>query len=219
MLKNVSPSEETITGGQIVKLTDVIAAALRKSGLPSDASQQVIESQGAEIAGKVVEDVRTRVEAYQCSVEPHILQRKPFDPEKFIGKGWKVDEQVGKRTGGNLGAGQIIRKDYLKSGESYINGEERLKRIKATPEDIQLDGDDFLALWQEEGHKALNWLYKTKAITWLSFWGIILRSPGGHRSVLYLCRLEDGSWRWGYDWVDDDVWYAGHPAAVLASSK
>ena len=60
-MSNMSPSKETITGGQIVKLTDVIAAELRKSDLPRDASQQVIESQGKKIAKKVVEDFRTRV--------------------------------------------------------------------------------------------------------------------------------------------------------------
>jgi len=216
--KDVSPSEETITGGQIVKLTDVIAAKLRKSDLPSDPSQQVIESQGAEIAKNVVEDFRTRVEAYQCAIEPHILKRQSFDPVKFIGKGWLIDDQVSKRTGDNLDAGNITRKDYLKKKESYINGEERLKRIKAVrEEDLQLDAEDFLALWQEEGHTTLNWLYETKGITWLSFWGAILRGPVGDRHVLYLYRLEDGSWSWHYNWVDYVDWYASRPAGVLAS--
>jgi len=215
--KDVSPSEETITGGQIVKLTDVIAAKLRKSGLPSDASQQVIELQGAKIAEKVVEDFRTRVEAYQRATEPHILKRQPFDPVKFIGKGWTIDEQVGERTGDNLDAGKIVRKDYLKSGESSVNGEERLKRIKAAPGDVQLDADDFLALYEEKGQLTLRWFYETKSITWLSFWGTILRRPDGGRYVLCLCRGGGGSWHWYYRWVDSARWDACDPAGVLAS--
>jgi hypothetical protein len=217
MSKNMSPSEATITGGQIVKLTDVIAAALRKSGLPSEPSQHVIELQGPRIAEKVVEDVRTRVEAYQRSVEPHILQRKPFDPEKFLSKGWEIVERIGQRSGSNLDAGKIVRKDYLKKGESSINGEERLRRIKANPGDIQLDGEDFLALYEEEDQKTLRWLYETQGITWLSCWGIILRSPNGNRDVLCLYRDDGGSWDWDDRWVDGDDWRASYPAAVLAS--
>jgi hypothetical protein len=217
--KDVSPSEETITGGQIVKLTDVIAAKLRKSGLPRDASQQVIELQGAEIAEKVVGDFCTRVEAYQRATEPHILKRQPFDPVKFIGKGWTIDEQVGERTGDNLDAGEIVRKDYLKSGESSINGEERLKRIKAAPGDVQLDADDFLALYEEKGQLTLRWLYETKSIARLSFWGTILQDPDGDRRVLYLDRREGGSWDWDCDWVDSGHWDDGLPAGVLASSN
>lgn len=148
----------------------------------------------------------------------HILKRQPFDPVKFLGKDWTVDERVGSRTGGNLDAGQILRKDYLRKGESSINGEERLKRIKAAPADVQLDAEDFLALWQEEGHKTLNWLYETKSISWLSFWGTILRNPYGNRGVLYLCRRGDGSWSWSCSWVGRDFWSASPPSGVLASS-
>ncbi|MEK7639868.1 MAG: hypothetical protein AAB424_01890 [Patescibacteria group bacterium] len=146
----------------------------------------------------------------------HILERKRFDPAKFMGKGWTIDERVGQRSGSNLDAGKIIRKDYLKAGESFINGEERLKRIKANPADIQYDEQDFLALYEEKGQKTLRWLYDTQGITSLSFWGIILRIPLGDRRVLYLYRGGHGSWYWVFFWLDDD-WYAGNPSAVLAS--
>lgn len=217
MEKSMSPSQEPISSGKIAKFIDLQTAALRKSNLPVAETQYVLENQGADIADAFVTDVRRRVEARQRAIELHLLQRKPFDPEKFIGKGWKVDEQVGKRTGGNLDAGQITRKDYLKSGESYINGEERLKRIKAAPDDIQMDGEDFLALYEEKGQLTLRWLYDTKGITWLSFWGIILRRPSGDRNVLYLCRHGGGSWDWSAYWVVDDDWNASDPSAVLAS--
>ncbi|MCH7492873.1 hypothetical protein IID19_04805 [Patescibacteria group bacterium] len=124
--------------------------------------------------------------------KPHILKRQPFDPEQFLGKGWKIDEQVGNRTGDNLDAGKIVTNDYLRERASSINGEDRLKRIKAATEDIQLDASDFLALWKEKDHVTLKWLYDTRGITWLSFWGTILRGPDGLRHVLYLDRRGGG---------------------------
>lgn len=215
--KLMSPSSETVSDGQGVKLVDLVIARLRKSGLDHGASQYVLEHEGSAIADDIVADFRRRVEARLRAIEPHILKRQPFNPAQFLGKGWSVDEQVGTRTGDNLDAGQIVRKDYLRMSESSINGEERLKRIKNAPEDVQLDAEDFLALWQEEGHATLNWLYGTRGITWLSFWGTILRSPGGDRDVLYLYRRDGGSWRWGCRWVGFGYWDAVSPAGVLAS--
>jgi len=214
--KDVSPSEATVTKGQCGKWYDVLVDRLVKSGLPSGPTQYVLEHYGVEVAEVVVADVTRRVEAHIRATEPHILKRRPLDPATFIGKRWSVAERVGERSGGNLDAGKIAVKDYLKKGESYINGEVRLRRIK-TAKDIQLDADDFLALWQEEGHKTLNWLYETKNITWLSFWGTILLDPDGYRFVLYLCRRRGGSWRWDCRWVGYGRWFTVGPAGVLAS--
>ena len=188
-------------------------AKLCKSGLPSAPTQYVLENEGDELMDKFVDLTRSRVEARIRATEPHILQRKPFNLEKFFGgKGWEIVERIGQRSGSNLDAGKIVPKDYLKKGEFFVNGEERLRRIKAEfPSDPQIDGQDFLALYEEEGQLTLRWLYDTKGITWLSCWGVILRSPNGNRSVLDLCRRDDGSWRWCYNWV------ASRPAAVLAS--
>lgn len=148
----------------------------------------------------------------------HILKCRKFDPVSFLGKGWVIDEKVEKWKGTTLDANLITTKDYLREGETYINGEERFKRIKEATGDIQCDAQDFMALIQEKGHVTLNWLYETKGITWLSFWGTILRSPGGRRSVLYLYRSGVGSWRSDYGWLAYD-WRDSNPAAVLASSS
>jgi len=146
-----------------------------------------------------------------------ILVRKRFDPTTFISEHWSIAEFLGRRRGGNLDARQIVQKTYLRDGESFTTGEERLRRIKATPDDIQLDGEDFLALYKEEGQLTLRWLYETQGIRRLSFWGTILRSPSGGRVVLYLYRSDDGSWNWSCRWVGNDHWSASYPAAVLVS--
>lgn len=150
-------------------------------------------------------------------MELHILARKPFDPATFIGNGWTIDERIGQRSGDTLDTGRIDCKVYLKPGESSIDGEECQRRIKASPNDPQLDEQDFLALYEEEGQLTLRWLYDTKGITWLSCWGVILRHPYGPRYVLYLDRHDDGSWAWGCYKVNNGVWADFFPAAVLTS--
>lgn len=220
MSKNMPPSTDTpITRGQVDRLYDRFVVGLCKSGLPSEPTQYVLENEGNELVDEFVDATRRRVESRIRATEPHILKRQPFDPAKFIGKGWTIDEQVCRRTEDNLDAGEIVRKDYLKSGEASINGEERLRRIKAAPGDVQLNGEDFLALYEEKGQLTLWWLYETKGITWLSFWGIILRHPVSRRFVLYLYRKDDGSWGWGCGWVDGGEWSARIPSAALASSN
>ncbi|MFA6391529.1 MAG: hypothetical protein WCW66_02070 [Patescibacteria group bacterium] len=155
-------------------------------------------------------------DAVSKDVSPsHLLKRLPFNPEQFLGKGWKIDEQVGRRTGDNLDAGRIVGKDYLRRWEYNISGEQCLRRIKAKS-DVQLDADDFLALWQENGHVTLKWLYGTKGITFLSFWGTILRYPFGDRFVLCLDRFGNGSWNCDYYWVDCGSWGTSRPSSVLA---
>lgn len=216
MSKDVSPSEGTITKGQSGKLVDVCVDALTKSGLPSEPTQYVVEHEGTAIAEALVADVRRRVEARLRTIEPHVLERLPFSPVSLLGKGWEVAERVGQRSGGNLDAGCITLKDYLRGGESYISGEGRLNRIKAS-HDVQLDAEDFMALWSEKGHATLRWLYDTKGITWLSFWGTILRGPSGYRDVLYLYRDDGGSWHWDCRWLGRG-WDGDGPAAVLASN-
>lgn len=61
MASAVSPST-TLTAGQVAKFADLLTAALRKSNLPSEPTQQVLENQGAALADEFVASVRRRVE-------------------------------------------------------------------------------------------------------------------------------------------------------------
>lgn len=60
-METMTPS--TITTGQIGKLQDLLGAALRKSGLMSEPTQQVIETQGEPLVVELVTVIRKRVEA------------------------------------------------------------------------------------------------------------------------------------------------------------
>jgi hypothetical protein len=62
MTKVVTPSEGTITAGQIGKIQELLGAGLRKSGLLSEPIQNVIEQQGDSLVADLVAVVRRRVE-------------------------------------------------------------------------------------------------------------------------------------------------------------
>jgi len=216
------PKFKSPTGPQFTQVgrhaADAMKSVAASMGLSLDEVQAGVII-NPDLQPKFQQLLREMAEEHRLATTPHLLQRKPFDPEKFsgLGKGWKIVERIGQRVGNILDAGKISRKDYLEKGESYISGEKRLERIKANQTDIQLDGEDFLALYEEEGQKTLRWLHDTKGITWLSFWGIILEHPNGRRGVLCLDREDDGSWGWYYGWVDDGRWGTSYPSGVLAS--
>lgn len=60
-METMSPS--SITAGQIGKFQELLGAGLRKSGLLSDPSQQVLETQGEPLVAELVAAIRKRVEA------------------------------------------------------------------------------------------------------------------------------------------------------------
>ena len=62
MTKVVTPSKNTVTPAQCGKIYDLFVAAMKKSGLPGDSTQQVIEKQGKELAAEFVTAVRHRVD-------------------------------------------------------------------------------------------------------------------------------------------------------------
>lgn len=63
MADNAVTPFETITNGQIGKINDLVAAKLRKSGLSSDLVQEILKTQGGDLATNLVADLRRRVEA------------------------------------------------------------------------------------------------------------------------------------------------------------
>ena len=156
----------------------------------------------------------------------------PFDPAKFIGEGWAFWK--GRKDGNGLegeeerdkGSVVLTEMDFdkaeflacLEKGESSITGEEKLAcLIKSV---CTLFGATvFMGLWQDyqsrqnKSETVLEKLYQQKGITYVDFFGDILRSPHGNRCVLCLFRLGDGRWRWHYLWLDDG-WSERHLSAV-----
>ena len=69
------PSDETISAGQVGKIQEDLGAALRKSGLPREPVQQVIENQSAALNAELVAVVRKYVEM----VSNIIVRRVPVN--------------------------------------------------------------------------------------------------------------------------------------------
>ncbi|MCX6713049.1 MAG: hypothetical protein NTY66_02475, partial [Candidatus Vogelbacteria bacterium] len=67
-------------------------------------------------------------------------------------------------------------------------------------------------------NSVLGWLYRTRKITYLDFFGLVLRDPDGRRCVLCLYRHGDGSWLWNYYWLDGD-WESERCSAGLANDS
>lgn len=146
-----------------------------------------------------------------------IDRSKPFNPAKFIGKGWtieKEDERSLKLTELDLVKVQFVT--MLKGNESSITCEEKLTRLKNS-DYIRLDAKIFQTLWENKSLIPESWKDKVNGNTrYIFFDGTELRGPDGDRCVLYLYWY-DGEWLWYYRWLDDD-WSANTPSAVLASN-
>ncbi len=153
--------------------------------------------------------------------EPKVItidRSTPFNPE-FVGQRWKIDtdEQEDTRSLGltQLDLTAIRFKTMLKDGESFIDGEEKIKRLK-TSKNIRLDVKIFQTLWENKHLIPERWKEKTNGnTTYIYFDGTILLNPDGDRYVLCLC-WDGGEWDWDYIWLDN-AWFANDPSAVLES--
>src|ERR687895_90509 len=160
--------------------------------------------------------------------ENHILtidRATPFNPTAFTGEGWSIwrgpingnglkgveeqDRRSLKLT--EVDFSRVSFETCLEEGETRITGEEKLRRHESAGH-ICLDAKVGQTLFEEEGHKTLNWL-KDRGITWMEFPGTILRSRGGSRCVLALYWGGSG-WHWDVFWLENDR-NAHRPSAVL----
>lgn len=95
MAKLMSPS---ITNGQIGKLQDLLGAALRKSGLPGNVVQQVIETDGEPLVSGILSALRSRVEAHTGEIVQRVfsIDRARVPKQALIATGRRlyVDDAV-----------------------------------------------------------------------------------------------------------------------------
>lgn len=130
---------------------------------------------------------------------------------KFLGDGWTIKSDISTKK--NFDVNKLVFHTGLDTDEQYVTGEVKLKRLANTP----LFGiDTFFKLYEEKGQKTLNNIYDKYKVNWMEFLGTTLRSPGGNRYALYLCRRDDGSWYWLYYWLDSKR-NVDNPAVGLAS--
>lgn len=139
-----------------------------------------------------------------------IDRSRKFDPAKFIGKGWAIEEEDERSLAlTHVDIASVVLEVSVKCGESYVTGEENLKRLKKA-NCIRLDAAVFRAFWKNKHLIPESW--KGKCIF---FDGTVLGDPSGDRCALCLgwCR---GGWDWDYSWLGSGRYVSG-PSAVLAS--
>lgn len=84
MAKVMTPSDTTITAGQIGKFQELLGARLRKSGLQSEPVQQVLASQGDAIADEMVAAIRKRVEAMSSIIVRYVKVDRSRTPQAVL---------------------------------------------------------------------------------------------------------------------------------------
>lgn len=81
----MSPSSfNPMTSGQMTKFYELFVAALRKSNLPSEPTQQILESHGGVLADEFVELVRRRVEAISSMIVRHVKVNRTREPQDML---------------------------------------------------------------------------------------------------------------------------------------
>ncbi len=162
---------------------------------------------------------------------------KLFVPAEFIGKDWSVwkgpidgdglkgdeDRDVRENRLHEIDWEKVEIINFLRDNESSVLAEENLLRQKQL-DVIRLGGRSFRSLWDDYHAKKakgkpeesiLERLRLTKGIEFISFFGLVLRTPDGGRCVLYLC-WNDGEWSWDCLWLGFH-WAAINVSAILAS--
>ena len=151
-----------------------------------------------------------------------LILTKTFNPTEFLGKGWTIEEEDPRSVAiKEVEPEKFLFETCLKEGENWITGEEKLARFKEKPDFIPFGADVFLTLWEDyqanKRNSVLEWLFLSKGVKFMDFFGTVLRSPYGHRDVLYLYRSVDGFWVWCYGWLSIG-WNASSPSVGCASS-
>jgi hypothetical protein len=198
--------------GQVHQLME----SLEKSGFTAGDITNLGQFKGL---AKVRDVVRGISEIVTKPLDPNqqVLTRQNVPLYESLDLSWSISEQLGQRSGHTLDTTSIRNMTYLEDGESAMIGELLLKRIKTVPNVIQLDVEDFNALWYEKGHKALEWLFKTRNITHLSFWGTILRdSRYGDRGVIHVWRTKASGWLCEVKRLDSS-WDRNQLCSIIAS--
>lgn len=129
-MKNMSPSP--ITAGQAGKFSDLLVAGLRKSGLPSKQTQEVLESQGAVLTEEFVANLRKRVDAISGMIVRRVKVDRTITSQAAIeatGRMLEVASTVVAEM--PQGEGDEVEVCFFKldlsSGDGYISDEDLVR--------------------------------------------------------------------------------------------
>ena len=224
---------KAVSRGQALEISARVATQIDWDQLDADKLQQ-------EVVELSVEEFRRRFTAFLqngcrlvlASLVLAINRLKPFNPSEFVGSGWAIWRGA-KNTNGLKGKekqdtrslalkevdwSKVLFETCLKEGETRITGEEKLIRLEVSSRillDAGIGRDLFLDYQSNKENSVLEKLRRERGITYLDFFGTILRNSDGYRYVLCL-DWDVGRWYWRVRWLDR-AWSAFGPSAVLAS--
>ena len=130
MAKSMTPSD--ITVGQIAKVQELLGAGLRKSGLPSEAFQQVLKEQGRALTAELVQVVRKFVERVSSIISRFVVVDSTSTPEQTLNATDRikyVDYSV-LRTA-PMGESGEVRVEFIKIGR-YVTDDEIEAQLTGT---------------------------------------------------------------------------------------
>jgi len=200
MTKIMTPSEDSITAGQIGKIQENLGAALRKSGLQSEPTQQILEHQGDSLIVELVGIVRKYVEAVSNLVVRHVAVNRNRSAQKAIdatNRNKYCDSDVVAAM--PKGEGEETDVVFFKPGR-YISDDELEKEYELhglIPDDPYSlaavnEADPAFA---DEHPNGTHWKDKNGRWCYAAF------DRGDDERVVGVSRF-DGGWR-------DDWWFAG----------
>lgn len=202
------------------KTLQAIGAMLMNLGenpeVPDSALNQILQDP-ARAGRELLKFLRNGARIVIGEIKKLLVDRsQKFDVKKYLGNGWTVVEEDERSLNlSEIDFTKIEFVDMLKDGETSIQGEEKLKRLKRDGR-IRLDAKIFQALWENQELIPSSWKEPINGNTrYIFFDGTVLRFSDGNRYVLCLC-WGGGECYWRCVWLDFG-WHANHPSVVLAS--
>lgn len=137
-----------------------------------------------------------------------------FDIKKYLGDGWKIDEEDERSLAiTELDLTKIEFVTTLQDGETSIPVNEKLERLKKDGR-VSLDAKMFQTFWEYKEKIPPSWKEPINNYTrFVIFDGTVLRGPDGGRYVLFLC-WRGTRWEFGCRWLGDPS-FTNFPSAVL----
>lgn len=127
------------------------------------------------------------------------INRGRFNPTKFFDRDWSVIEEETDERSVVLSELDLTKVEFdtmLLDGEKYVNGEEKLKRLKKDGR-IRLDADIFFTLWKNQHHIPESWKETINGnIRLIFFDGTVFRGwDGGHYVLSFSWHREKWNWQ------------------------
>ena len=123
---------KAITRGQAIQGLLTLGTKVDWDKVDGDILQQIIEDRDGRTGPEFTAFLQNYGKVIVGELKIVKVDRSlPFDPAKFIGKGWTIEEQDERSLAlSEVDLTKVRFEDMLKSGESSIQGEEKLKRLK-----------------------------------------------------------------------------------------